>query len=675
MTILKNFILILALGISFSGYSQLFVKPSGPAGSEVPSYVFVNDTFIYVEQDVELEINELNNSLAESSIILRNEAQLLQGNGADQDNKGTGDLSIFQEGTVNRWDYNFWGSPVGLAFNGSGGAAADGNSVFSMRPIGGGFTDTNQVIFNPENIIGSNPALLAGGFDGSVGDSDPLRIATHWLWTFRSGVNYAEWFHLDNVNTLEAGYGFTMKGVNGSDDTDIYGDGVVNNDNNLTNGTGQRMDFRGRPNNGTIPVEVGGNDALTLVGNPYPSALDLDYFLLQNSGSGTFSATDINENTITVNRDNITTGVALFWDSNPNVMSHFLEDYQGGYGMYSPMMTLGDGVYVNATYFMYDDTGALIPGSDGSTPQTAISYNRRFAPVGQGFMIQGDAGGDALFTNNQRMFVKEGNNSDFRNNEGPTEAIGVTSYYPDVNNMINDFTTIKIGVGINDTYSRELGIGLHKHATTGYDIAGDARIGGLPTDVSFNIEDGKGYVINAAPQIEHQLLPITLDAEIPSEFRFIAHYTENFDYDGVYLFDKQTETYHDILNESVLIQLEAGEHGDRFAITFVRETETSNDDDDTLSVDDVVLETGILESFAVYQNNPNGQLEIHNPLGVSLDTMSLFDMAGKLVISENELGIQSIYSFPTTNLSAGIYIAQFVTSEGLTKARKISVTN
>lgn len=682
-------IILIALSFSFTCSAQLFVKPSGPEGAEIASYIYVNDTFLYVDQDVNLEINP--NDLAETSIILRNEAQLLQGNGNDQQNKGTGDISIFQEGTVNAWDYNFWASPVGLSFNGVNSASPDGNSIFASQESSlSGFTST--VLFYPTSLTESQLPILIGGFDSTTGTNAPLNFATYWLWSFQSGVNagvdYADWIHIDDTGSLAAGLGFTMKGVNGTDTTDA-GDGVINNDGNLTNGTGQRFDFRGRPNNGTIEVEVGANNALTLVGNPYPSALDLDYFLLQNSGAGNFAATDANGTVTNVTRSDIITGVALFWDSNPNVMSHFIEDYQGGYGMYSPLMTLGDGMYVNATFFMYDETGAQIPDSDDTTSQaTAIDYDRRFSPVGQGFMIQGSGGGNAVFTNNQRIFVQEGNNSDFRNSESsaPVPGIGVSSYYPDVNNMPADYPRIKIGVGINDTYSRELGIGLHENATSGYDVAGDARIGGLPTDVSFSIEDGKGYIINAAPQDEFQFLPITLDAETPSEFRFIAHYTENFTYEGVYLFDNQTETYYDILSDnSTLIQLEAGEHKDRFSIAFTTEPEDTSDNDDTtqddddddttLSVEEVAPVESILESLTVIQNNASDQLEIHNPLGASLDTMSLFDMAGKLVISKNELGTQSVYSFPTSNLSTGIYIAQFNTTEGLTKARKISIVN
>ena len=680
---MKNHKILIALSfLSFSiaSTAQLFVRPNGAN----PSYVFVDDTFVYVEQDVELEVNP--NALEEASIILRSEAQLLQGDGADQDNKGTGDISVFQEGTVNQFDYNYWASPVGLSFNGFGGAAPDGNSIFSMRPVGGGFADTNQVLFYPTSLVDSNPALLDPSFDSSVATGGPLNLATFWLWTFESGEDYADWIHIDDLNTIPAGQGFTMKGVGGTDTTDAEGNGIMNNA-----GSAQRYDFRGRPNNGDISVSVG-TDQLSLVGNPYPSALDLNYFLLQNSGTGTFPAPGVSDDGTSniITKSDITTGIAYFWDSNPNVMSHFLVDYEGGYGTYSPMMSIAPtaGMYVNATFYLYDETGAQIPGSDGTITQLNQAFDRRYSPIGQGFMVEGDAGGMVQFTNNQRRYILEGDNSDFKSSKSTIKEnvskISEASLIPE------EITMIKIGIGINDTYSRELGIGLANNATRGYDIAGDAQNGLLASDVSFSIEEEKGYVINAAPRDEYQHLPITLDAETPSEFKFLAHYTENFTYNGVYLYDSLTNTHHDILNESVTIRLDAGEHKRRFSIKFTRDQnnglihtsttqeETAQEQEETdvaVNVESPVIENSILETFSIFQNNSSRQLEIHNPSSASLETMSLFDISGKLVISENQLGSQSIYSFSTDSLSSGVYIVQFNTTEGFTKAQKVRIAN
>lgn len=137
---------------------------------------------------------------------------------------------------MNAWDYNFWGSPVGLAFQASNTAAADGNGVFAFRDSAIlGFQ--NSVFFTPTSMTSSNPALLNSSFDG-VSGSNLLGIASYWLWSFQSGVGYADWIQLDDPGTpseLEAGYGFTMKGVNGLDTRDIFGDGVVNNNNDPNN--------------------------------------------------------------------------------------------------------------------------------------------------------------------------------------------------------------------------------------------------------------------------------------------------------------------------------------------------------------------------------------------------------------------------------------------------------
>ena len=79
---MKNYKILIVLSfLSFSILStaQLFVRPGG---ATKPSFVFVDNTLLYVDQDVELQVNP--NSLEESSVILRRGAQLIQGNGADQ---------------------------------------------------------------------------------------------------------------------------------------------------------------------------------------------------------------------------------------------------------------------------------------------------------------------------------------------------------------------------------------------------------------------------------------------------------------------------------------------------------------------------------------------------------------------------------------------------------------
>ena len=55
--------------------------------------------------------------------------------------------------------------------------------------------------------------------------------------------------------------------------------------------------------------------------------------------------------------------------------------------------------------------------------------------------------------------------------------------------------------------------------------------------------------------------------------------------------------------------------------------------------------------------------------------VTLFDMSGKQIFLGQDLGNSDVFTFPTSNLSTGIYIVTFTTDNGLTKARKINVTN
>lgn len=110
-------ILFSSLMIAFTSFvnAQLFVKDG--------SYVFMTNQYMTVMQDV-----NLNNS---GNFYLRNTSQLLQKGSGASVNTGTGKLSVFQEGTVNNFQYNYWCSPVG-----SGAAGNPFGIAMLNRPTG-----------------------------------------------------------------------------------------------------------------------------------------------------------------------------------------------------------------------------------------------------------------------------------------------------------------------------------------------------------------------------------------------------------------------------------------------------------------------------------------------------------------------------------------------------------
>jgi hypothetical protein len=306
------------------------------------NYVYVADKYLYVKQDVNIQ-----NS---GNLYLRNESQLLQAKTGSSANAGAGKLSVFQEGTVNSFAYNYWCSPVGNS------ATTSGNEPF-------GITMLNQ----PTTAIASAPAVMLpmSSYDGIA---NPLSISQGWIFKFLSSSLYSQWFGVYSASTLNPGEGFTMKGTAGTDAS--YTDaGVTNNP-----GSKQRYDFRGRPNDGDISISLA-TGMRTLTGNPYPSAIDLRAFLLGATNS---------------------TGIAYFWEQDKTVNSHFISAYKGGYGTYSTAGPMG--TYVPAVFYAYDAAGTQL-GSVG----VGSNYERRFCPIGQGFMLEGSSTGNVTMQNSYRV--------------------------------------------------------------------------------------------------------------------------------------------------------------------------------------------------------------------------------------------------------------------------------
>src|SRR5690606_29222763 len=76
----------------------------------------------------------------------------------------------------------------------------------------------------------------------------------------------------------------------------------------------QTYDFRGRPNSGTFTIPMG-EELMTLAGNPYPSALDL--------------------NKLFYDPENTALGEFWYYDEDRTVDSHYYSEKPYGYGVYT----------------------------------------------------------------------------------------------------------------------------------------------------------------------------------------------------------------------------------------------------------------------------------------------------------------------------------------------------
>lgn len=599
---------------------------AGVLSAQTDLYVGNTGTYIYVDgtsfaasgSNVPLYVtNNIQLDGANSHLYLRNEAQLLQGSTATG-NSGTGQLSVYQAGTVNQYAYNYWCPPVGNT---------DANNS-TNRP----FRANNNIY---DNIGHANPALATitsalatytTGWDGTptVPLTTPQVISSRWLYSYDPGTLYSEWDHIAETGAIGPGYGFTMKGNSSG---------------------GQNYDFRGKPNTGNISVSVVAGEE-TLVGNPYPSALDALLFIHDPLNAG------------------LTTGVLKYWEHDQTVSSHMIFDYVGGYALYT-ISSGGVESFTAAPFHTY-----LSGGDDGGpTGNNGSKIARRYIPIGQGFMIEGVSTGNVTYTNAQRVYYKQSGADSyfFRSNNSDTQATTVveTEYNEYGLNIVpEDFKRFRINVDFVDveSYTRQLLMNFHHTATDGFDYGLEAK-GKLSEHSDAHwVLDNDPYFIQAFDFNTELRIPLVVNAKHDQPLRFRIFDIQNFDESQpIYIHDIHANLYVDLRAQNYEINLPAGNYTDRFEITFSQEA---------LAVPDIAV-----SDFDVFQDNVQSQLTVLNPKNINIKNVRLFDTAGKMVFGSLPLGNAPAYHFPTKTLSEGVYVATITLSDNHVISKKVIVKN
>lgn len=581
--------------ISSSNFAQMYVGANTP--------VYVKNQVLFVKQNLNLAAN--------SNLYLRNLSQFVQGTTGVSANSGTGILSVYQEGTSDNFDYNYWCSPVGET------SAVTGNTNFGITLLNRPLTSTNSV---------ATAILPIGNYNGTA---SPLAIAPYWIYKLTNANNYSQWVQVAGATNLAAGEGFTMKGTSGTDATDPEGTGILNNP-----GTGaQRYDFRGKPNDGTITINVGAGNASTLTGNPYPSALHLNAFLLDPL-------------------NNACNGIAYFWEQDKTVDSHYLSAYKGGYGSYSPGSLGSNGIYVPATFNTYNQDGSV----NSSGPSSGVVTQRKYSPIGQGFIIKGNRNGTVAFRNSYRSYYKEG--TGFSQFEKPSKNKAFAD-----EEEIAEIPHFKINTIINNEFTRQLALAFLPEATDGIDIGIDAlnMDNSLPTDVSFLLEENN-YVIQGVNFDITKKIPLSVKADAASTLQFYIPSVINFDsQQEIFLYDSLDDSYHNIKNQKYDITIAAGIYKNRFQITFTGKTLGTSEE--------------IKGNFFINQDNKNQILKALNPDFENFKSFTLYDMTGRQLLHKENLGSEEYFSFSTSGLSTGVYIATFLTVDNKKESQKIIITN
>jgi hypothetical protein len=483
-------------------------------GNKVLLALFVNSNTLSAINDTKIEVSHY--LKLDGKIDLVGKSQLVQTEGSDLDQTSAGSIERDQQGQSNIYNYNYWSSPVGTINN------STNNTAFT---VGGVLRDGTSA--TPQNIT------WVSGYNGLPGP--PISLARYWIYKFDDSANaYANWVQIFETGSLAAGKGFTLKGSGAATAT-------------------QNLTFVGKPNNATITNIVSPNQLL-LVGNPYSSALDADQFITDNT-----AFIDVTTTNPTID------GALYFWEHYSTNNTHNLANYQGGYSI----RNLAGGVAPSST-------GVDFISGTGTTSKLAPN---KYIPVGQGFFVFGNAsGGNVVFKNSQRAFIKEDNAASQTTYRIPVSPKGLDHWTDNSDDPIAKDVYKKIRLGYNsynETFHRQVLLAFmdekaNSEMNAGYDAI---NIDDSPSDMYLlNGENelaiqGEGYFDKDASY------PIGVRLETAGKVSFGIDALENFnESENVFIYDKSDDTYHNIKYTLFEIELPEGTIEGRFFLRFTDKT-------------------------------------------------------------------------------------------------------
>ncbi|MBG6110854.1 hypothetical protein IWX84_001736 [Flavobacterium sp. CG_9.10] len=351
--------------------------------------------------------------------------------------------------------------------------------------------------------------------------------------------------------------------------------------------------FSGVPNNGNITVSIIPSvEASYLLGNPYPSALDANAFLIANSG--------------------VLDGTIYFWTHNTPITGNLYS--QGDYASYN-----------------------LVGGVKTSAVNTGVNVDAPSGKIGSGqaFFATSIAAGTVVFNNNMRVGVGgiTGNNSQFFKFSAKSK-------------MADSFEKNRVWLNLynNQGVFKQALVGYVDGATNDYDNGYDGEtFDGNEFLDFYSINQDKNLVIQgrSLPFNETDVVSIGYRSTIVGDFTIAIDQTDGlFVNQDVFIEDKNAKIIKNLKEGAYNFSTEAGTFNDRFVLRYTNKTLGTNNFD---KLDNTVL-----------VSNKNKQIKINSSVEM-INKVQVYDLWGRSIyqktnVNTNEFIILNLASAHQTLL-------------------------
>jgi hypothetical protein len=339
----------------------------------------------------------------------------------------------------------------------------------------------------------------------------------------------------------------------------------------------QTIVFNGVPNNGALflatPTKM---NEYILVGNPYPSALSADDFLVANK--------DVLEGTL------------YFW-------SHI-----------TPLKYDGSKWdYASNDYATYNLTGGVTGSKGGNASGSGSDKPSGKIGAGQSFFVNAAKGGVYVtFKNSMRV---AGENTQF--------------YRSSKTNKTTALEKNRIWLNLTNTNGafKQMLVGYIEGATNDYESIYDGLSYNANAYIDFySINKGQQFVIQGRtlPFKETDLVPLGYSSTIAGSFSIgIDNVDGSFTDQGIYLEDKVIGAIHNLRERDYTFTTAEGTFNDRFVLRYTNKT---------LGTDEFELgENTVLVAVA------NKVIKV-NAFSQTIDKVFIYDVSGKLIYKKEKVG-------------------------------------